>query len=179
MRTGVFPVCGALKPFVQLRISRATQFSIVPKTRVTLSPPEQVILFVHSACAMSLHACSIVGAAEVASGPPSVDFDEVPPHPPRVTSAKARNAPGMVGDRSNEIDDMPRPIGLVPPDLSRRVLSVTTGTKSRSATQTVVSGCKMQHRHATCMVGRSRGDRDHGPPRRDSSEADGSRWRSR
>jgi len=46
-----------VSPFVQLTISRATQFSMVPKTRVMLSPPEQLILFVHSAWAMSLQAC--------------------------------------------------------------------------------------------------------------------------
>ena len=109
-RTGVFPVCGALKPFVQLSISRATQFSIVPKTRVMLSPPEQVILFVHSACAMSLHACSI-------------DFDEVVPQPLKATSATASNALGAIGSRSNEVDDMTRPIGLVPSNLSPFALS--------------------------------------------------------
>jgi hypothetical protein len=41
---------------------------------------KQVIRFVHSAWAISLHACSIVGMTGE-SLPPSVDFDEVLPHP--------------------------------------------------------------------------------------------------
>jgi len=129
-RTGVFPVCGALKPFVQLSSSRATQFSIVPKARVTLSPPEQVILFAHSACARSLHAFSIVAAT--ASVPPSVDLDELVPQPTMVTSATAKNALGTVRSRGNEVDDIARPIGLVPSDLSPHVLTVTSGTTSRA-----------------------------------------------
>ena len=102
-----------------------------------LSPPEQVILFVHWAWAMSLHAFSIVGAtAESASGPPSVDFDAVVPQPQNATSATAKNVLEAIRSRSNEVDDMARLIGLISSDLSRRARDVISGTKLRGRRHT-------------------------------------------